>query len=78
MKLCIIIHFLLGISFAPYSKEQLQQLLISRLGKLKLFHDDAINFCAMSVASSFGDARRVLNLAKYDINIKINILDTNE
>lgn len=53
-----------GISFSPYSKEQLQVLIKSRLGNSNFFHEDAISFCAMSVASSFGDARRALNLAK--------------
>ena len=53
-----------GISFAPYSKEQLETLILSRLKDQSIFHTDAVAFCAMSVASSFGDARRALNLAK--------------
>ena len=54
-----------GLSFAPYSREQLTQLIQSRLEKTEVFDADAIAFCSMKISSTLGDARRALNLCRF-------------
>lgn len=51
-------------SFQPYTHNQLQQILVSRLKHLKAFEDDAIQLVARKVAALSGDARRCLDICR--------------
>ena len=54
----------LRVVFEPYSKEQMFQILESRVGKYELFEKDALRFLATRVAQQSGDFRRVLHTAR--------------
>uniref|UniRef100_A0A3P9MXC4 Origin recognition complex subunit 1 n=1 Tax=Poecilia reticulata TaxID=8081 RepID=A0A3P9MXC4_POERE len=51
-------------SFQPYSFKQLQQIVTSRLNKLKAFEDDALQLVSRKVAALSGDARRCLDICR--------------
>ncbi|XP_027867810.1 origin recognition complex subunit 1 isoform X2 [Xiphophorus couchianus] len=51
-------------SFQPYSFKQLQQIVTSRLNKLKAFEDDALQIVSRKVAALSGDARRCLDICR--------------
>ncbi|XP_067846305.1 origin recognition complex subunit 1 isoform X2 [Heptranchias perlo] len=51
-------------SFQPYTYKQLQQIITSRLNRLKAFEDDAIQLVARKVAALSGDARRALDICR--------------
>ncbi|XP_064415881.1 origin recognition complex subunit 1 [Latimeria chalumnae] len=51
-------------SFQPYTFKQLQQIITSRLNRIKAFEDDAIQLVARKVAALSGDARRCLDICR--------------
>ncbi|XP_055497725.1 origin recognition complex subunit 1 isoform X4 [Leucoraja erinacea] len=51
-------------SFQPYSYKQLQQIISSRLNRLKAFENDAIQLVGRKVAALSGDARRALDICR--------------
>ncbi|XP_059197623.1 origin recognition complex subunit 1 [Centropristis striata] len=51
-------------SFQPYSFKQLQQIITSRLNKLKAFDEDALQLVSRKVAALSGDARRCLDICR--------------
>ncbi|XP_068175922.1 origin recognition complex subunit 1 isoform X2 [Antennarius striatus] len=51
-------------SFQPYSFRQLQQIITSRLNKVKAFEDDALQLVSRKVAALSGDARRCLDICR--------------
>ncbi|KAM9410671.1 origin recognition complex subunit 1 isoform 2-T2 [Pholidichthys leucotaenia] len=51
-------------SFQPYSFKQLQQIIMSRLNKLKAFEEDALQLVSRKVAALSGDARRCLDICR--------------
>uniref|UniRef100_UPI00398F11C1 origin recognition complex subunit 1 isoform X2 n=1 Tax=Pristiophorus japonicus TaxID=55135 RepID=UPI00398F11C1 len=51
-------------SFQPYTYKQLQQIISSRLNRLKAFEDDAIQLVGRKVAALSGDARRALDICR--------------
>ncbi|XP_055717497.1 origin recognition complex subunit 1 isoform X4 [Salvelinus fontinalis] len=51
-------------SFQPYSFKQLQQILTSRLNKVKAFEEDAMQLVSRKVAALSGDARRCLDICR--------------
>jgi origin recognition complex subunit 1 len=67
------------ITFAPYSRQQLQQILDQRLNTVlsanldscgrSLFHPDALELCARKVAALSGDARRALQICRRAVEI---------
>lgn len=51
-------------SFQPYSFKQLQQIISSRLNKIKAFEEDALQLVSRKVAALSGDARRCLDICR--------------
>lgn len=51
-------------SFQPYSHKQLQQIITSRLNRVKAFEDDSIQLVSRKVAALSGDARRCLDICR--------------
>uniref|UniRef100_A0A665VZY6 Origin recognition complex subunit 1 n=1 Tax=Echeneis naucrates TaxID=173247 RepID=A0A665VZY6_ECHNA len=51
-------------SFQPYSFKQLQQIITSRLNKVKAFEEDALQLVSRKVAALSGDARRCLDICR--------------
>ncbi|XP_062308342.1 origin recognition complex subunit 1 isoform X2 [Osmerus eperlanus] len=51
-------------SFQPYSYKQLQQIITSRLNKVKAFEEDALQLVSRKVAALSGDARRCLDICR--------------
>lgn len=51
-------------SFQPYSFKQLQEIIMSRLNKLKAFEEDALQLASRKVAALSGDARRCLDICR--------------
>ncbi|KAM8930958.1 origin recognition complex subunit 1 [Pelodytes ibericus] len=51
-------------SFQPYTHKQLQQIITSRLNRVKAFDDDAIQLVSRKVAALSGDARRCLDICR--------------
>ncbi|KAM6962432.1 origin recognition complex subunit 1 [Aplochiton taeniatus] len=51
-------------SFQPYSFRQLQQIITSRLNKVKAFEEDALQLVSRKVAALSGDARRCLDICR--------------
>uniref|UniRef100_A0A3Q3MCS1 Origin recognition complex subunit 1 n=1 Tax=Mastacembelus armatus TaxID=205130 RepID=A0A3Q3MCS1_9TELE len=51
-------------SFQPYSFKQLQQIIMSRLNKVKAFEEDALQLVSRKVAALSGDARRCLDICR--------------
>ncbi|XP_034036666.1 origin recognition complex subunit 1 [Thalassophryne amazonica] len=51
-------------SFQPYSFKQLQQIITSRLNKVKAFEGDALQLVSRKVAALSGDARRCLDICR--------------
>uniref|UniRef100_A0A3B4XS75 Origin recognition complex subunit 1 n=1 Tax=Seriola lalandi dorsalis TaxID=1841481 RepID=A0A3B4XS75_SERLL len=51
-------------SFQPYSFKQLQQIITSRLNKVKAFEEDALQLASRKVAALSGDARRCLDICR--------------
>eukprot|EP00062_Callorhinchus_milii_P014583 gi/632963907/ref/XP_007898140.1/ PREDICTED: origin recognition complex subunit 1 [Callorhinchus milii] len=56
-------------SFQPYTYKQLQQIIASRLNRLKAFEDDVIQLVARKVAALSGDARRALDICRRSAEI---------
>ena len=52
------------IVFAPYSRDQLQDIITKRLKDTNSFTSEAILFCAAKIASYSGDARRAFQVCK--------------
>lgn len=52
------------IVFAPYSRDQLQEIITKRLKETNSFTAEAILFCAAKIASYSGDARRAFQVCK--------------
>ena len=50
--------------FQPYSHNQLQTIVTSRVEGLSIFQQDAIQLVARKVASLSGDARRALDICR--------------
>ncbi|XP_072919103.1 origin recognition complex subunit 1 [Hemitrygon akajei] len=61
-------------SFQPYTYKQLQQIISSRLNRLKAFENDAIQLVARKVAALSGDARRALDICRRAAEICENSL----
>lgn len=66
---------MIRINFQPYSTPQLEKIVHARLEAAKFSNSknakaviatDAIKFAAMKVSSVTGDARRVLDICRYD------------
>ncbi|XP_017335281.1 origin recognition complex subunit 1 isoform X1 [Ictalurus punctatus] len=51
-------------SFQPYTFKQLQQIITSRLNRLKAFEEDALQLVSRKVAALSGDARRCLDICR--------------
>ncbi|XP_072295229.1 origin recognition complex subunit 1 [Eucyclogobius newberryi] len=51
-------------SFQPYSFKQLQQIISSRLNRIKAFEEDALQLVSRKVAALSGDARRCLDICR--------------
>ncbi|KAJ8277895.1 hypothetical protein GJAV_G00081370 [Gymnothorax javanicus] len=51
-------------SFQPYTFKQLQQIITSRLNRVKAFEDDALQLVSRKVAALSGDARRCLDICR--------------
>ncbi|KAM4739739.1 origin recognition complex subunit 1 isoform 3-T3 [Anableps anableps] len=51
-------------SFQPYTFRQLQQIITSRLNKVKAFEEDALQLVSRKVAALSGDARRCLDICR--------------
>ncbi|XP_056132767.1 origin recognition complex subunit 1 [Lampris incognitus] len=51
-------------SFQPYTFKQLQQIIMSRLNKVKAFEEDALQLVSRKVAALSGDARRCLDICR--------------
>ncbi|XP_061681607.1 origin recognition complex subunit 1 isoform X3 [Syngnathoides biaculeatus] len=51
-------------SFQPYGFKQLQQIIMSRLNKVKAFEEDALQLVTRKVAALSGDARRCLDICR--------------
>ncbi|MBN3276148.1 ORC1 protein, partial [Polyodon spathula] len=51
-------------SFQPYSYKQLQQIITSRLNRVRAFEDDALQLVSRKVAALSGDARRCLDICR--------------
>ena len=52
------------LTFAPYTHQQLQEIVTSRLEGLEVFDKDALQLVARKVASLSGDARRALDICR--------------
>lgn len=52
------------LSFQPYTFKQLQQIITSRLNRLKAFEEDALQLVSRKVAALSGDARRCLDICR--------------
>eukprot|EP00731_Ephydatia_muelleri_P016195 Em0009g619a len=50
------------LAFQPYTFQQLQEIISSRVQDLRLFEPDAVQFVARKVAAVSGDARRALDI----------------
>ncbi|XP_066521037.1 origin recognition complex subunit 1 isoform X2 [Hoplias malabaricus] len=51
-------------SFQPYTFKQLQQIISSRLNRVKAFEEDALQLISRKVAALSGDARRCLDICR--------------
>ncbi|XP_077450878.1 origin recognition complex subunit 1 isoform X2 [Stigmatopora argus] len=51
-------------SFQPYGFKELQQIIMSRLNKVKAFEEDALQLVSRKVAALSGDARRCLDICR--------------
>ena len=52
------------LTFSPYTHQQLQEIVCSRLSGLSIFDKDAIQLVSRKVASLSGDARRALDICR--------------
>ncbi|ETO25913.1 origin recognition complex subunit [Reticulomyxa filosa] len=59
------------ILFKPYNREQLKQIIQSRLECLEVFTPDAIAYCASTVASVSGDCRTALQICRRAIEVTL-------
>ncbi|KAJ5072045.1 origin recognition complex subunit 1 [Anaeramoeba ignava] len=60
---------LVHVSFQPYSREQITQIVSSRLASLNIFSPDAIELGSRKIAAVSGDARRALEVFRRAIEI---------
>ena len=63
--------------FSPYTHQQLQEIVSTRLSGLSVFDKDAIQLVARKVASLSGDARRALDICRRAAEIAQRREDTN-
>ena len=63
--------------FSPYTHQQLQEIVSTRLSGLSVFDKDAIQLVARKVASLSGDARRALDICRRAAEIAQRKGDTN-
>ncbi|RXN35548.1 origin recognition complex subunit 1-like isoform X1 [Labeo rohita] len=56
-------------SFQPYTFKQLQQIITSRLNRVKAFEEDALQLVSRKVAALSGDARRCLDICRRSTEI---------
>lgn len=71
---CFEVFIISGIkrhNFAPYSKQQLVQIVTSRISDLGVFNNTAIEFIATKVASVSGDARRALSICSKAVDVAV-------
>lgn len=62
------LYSLIGLSrvaFKPYTKQQLEEIIVSRLSGLDAFDSKAVTLCAGKIASLSGDVRRALEVCRY-------------
>ena len=52
------------LTFQPYTFQQLQEIVTSRMAGLRVFEPDAIQLAARKVAAVSGDARRALDICR--------------
>ena len=52
------------VTFMPYRREQIQKIICTRLNRLKVFDQDAIQLCSRKVAAVSGDVRRALQMCR--------------
>ncbi|XP_015211126.2 origin recognition complex subunit 1 isoform X2 [Lepisosteus oculatus] len=52
------------LSFQPYTFKQLQQIITSRLNRVRAFEEDALQLVSRKVAALSGDARRCLDICR--------------
>lgn len=57
------------IIFHTYTFDQIQKIILDRVGKLNVFDEDAILLCAKKVANSSGDIRRGLDICRRAIEL---------
>ncbi|KAI5064911.1 hypothetical protein GOP47_0019606 [Adiantum capillus-veneris] len=57
------------VSFSPYSHEQLQRIISTRLEAIDAFESQAVEFASRKVAAVSGDARRALELCRRAVEI---------
>ncbi|KAI9104993.1 P-loop containing nucleoside triphosphate hydrolase protein [Phlyctochytrium arcticum] len=57
------------INFAPYTHDQLREIVTARLAGVQCFSKDAIEFCARKVGAVSGDARRALDICRRGVEI---------
>ncbi|KAJ3434178.1 origin recognition complex subunit [Anaeramoeba flamelloides] len=60
---------MLLISFMPYTRQQIQTIVQSRIEGLKIFSPDALELCARKVSAVSGDARRALEICQRAVEI---------
>jgi origin recognition complex subunit 1 len=69
---------MIRINFQPYTTPQLEQIVHARLGgRTDVLSTDAVKFAAMKVSSISGDARRVLDVCRYVLNLSLTLPSTN-
>lgn len=56
------------LNFMPYSHDQLNTIILSRLEGLMAFEPKAVELCARKVSSVSGDCRRALDICRYVVN----------
>ncbi|XP_062411446.1 origin recognition complex subunit 1 isoform X2 [Sardina pilchardus] len=56
-------------SFQPYTFKQLQQIIASRLNRVRAFEEDALQLVSRKVAALSGDARRCLDICRRSTEI---------
>ena len=56
-------------TFSPYTRAELEQIVTERLKGIPAFDTDAIELCARKVASVSGDVRRALQICRRSVEI---------
>lgn len=66
------------ITFPPYSKAQLEEIIEQRLAQLDVFSKEAIQVCAKSLAHKSGDVRQALTVCRKAVEVCIRRLSHND